>query len=196
MKVQLSTNLVPIFTGTYENIWEVIEYNEEGTEEVEVEYNHIDLMKSIAKTYQKEEKYILSKLNSPFIKSLHFTGDFTSPREYNFRTDVLDFDIEVNRAELIRTLKKLENNQELETFLHDHYTSYDGFISFTPNNYRELKKEIVNQGNEFEQAMGALIRFLAENNIDSTGGTSIEYMVYENWSGNGYGGLDYKIVKE
>ena len=191
MKTILNTNLVPMFSGTYESIWDIVEYNEEGTEEVMVDYDQQDFMASIASAYQDNELQIQKDLNCTFLRGLHFTGKTYSPREYNFSTDELDFEVKLSITELLQVVKNLEANEEFKTFLHDHYTSYDGFMSLTPNNYRDFKEAIVNRGNDFDQALGSLIRYLAGKNLQD-----IEETVYEDWQGNGYGGLDYKIVPE
>jgi hypothetical protein len=206
MKIQLNTNLIPIFTGTYESpFWEVREYNEDGSEEMEVDYNFKELMATIAKAYHNKEDYILSELNVPFIKSIKFNGEFYSPRAYNFSTDTLDFEVDINKKELMAKLEELKNDQGFEKYLHDHFTSYDGFWSNTPNNYNDLVNEIKTwgkstntidgYGREFDQAIGALITYLAGLN-NKYNDYSIEEMVANRWQGNGYGGLDYKIVHE
>ena len=194
MNIQLNTNLVPIFSGTYESIWEVCEYNDNG-DELEVDYKHEDLMASIAQVYGKNEAYILSKLNCPFVKNIKFTGKTFSPREYNFKTDELDFEVTIDKTMLAKTLNSLKSDKNFEAFLHDNYTSYDGFMSFTPNNYDELANQVKTQGDEFEQAIGAIITYLAKPNITHQGGCSIESMVHEDWNGNGYYGLDYQIIE-
>lgn len=192
MKVQLNTNLVPLFSGTYESIWDVTAQDDNG-DELEVEYKHEDLMKSIAETYQAKQGYILSELNSPFITNIKFLGTFANPREYNFKTDVLDFEVNINKAKMLETLRILENSIEFEAYLKENFTSYDGFMSFTPDNYTELMEQVESEGREFEQSIGALITYLAKSNIRADGGCSIEDMVHEDWQGNGYGGLDYTI---
>ena len=195
-EIQLNTNLVPLFHGTYESIWEVSEYNEEGTEELAVEYNQKDLMQSITDAYKRNQKDILSEIGISFITALQFTGTFDSPRYYNFSTDTLDFTITVDRELLSKTLIKIKDNKDFEQFLYDKYTSYDGFISFTPNNYPELVNEIENEGDKFEQAIGALITYLMEKEFKDRGmENTIEMDVYEDWQGNGYEGLQYTIVQ-
>ncbi len=193
MTIKLNTNLVPLFSGTYETIWSVEEYADNG-DELEVDYNHEDLMKSIAEAYQDHTIYIRSELNCPFIKSIKFTGKFFSPSQYNFSTDELDFDIEVDKKQLAVTLEKLADDKDFEKFLQEHYTSYDGFSSWTPNNYNEIKNSIDTHGDDFEQSIGAVVSFLARENTEIDDACSIEGMVHEDWAGNGYGGLDYKIV--
>lgn len=187
MKIQLNTNLVRIFSGTYNTIWEVEEYADSG-DELATEYDFDEFLKSIVETYQSERKYIVSELDIPFISSIEFNGHY-SPREYNFKTDELDFVATVNKAKLHEAVKQLKDDKEFGQYLKDNYTSYDGFMSFTPNNYPELSEQIVSQGNEFEQSLGALVTFL----VGRATLKEIEFDVYETWSGNGYAGLDYKI---
>src|SRR3990172_10375324 len=156
MKVLLNSNLVPLFRGTYESIWEVNEYEDNG-DEVEVDYKFEDLMKSIVEAYKNEEKWILSELNLPFVKDIKFTGEFYSPREYNFVTDEIDFKLDISKAQLVKTLDSLKENQEFKEFLAENYTSYDGFMSFTPNNYNEIRENILSTGSEYEQSISAVI---------------------------------------
>ena len=194
MKYTLNTNLIPLFSGTYETQWEVSEANDEG-EELEVNYDHHELMKSIARVYQKNEDYILRELNCPFIRSIHFTGGTYSPREYNFKTDELDFTIDINEKKLQEALEGLWDNADFDAWLRENFTSRDGFISFTPNSYMKLHDAIVKHTDEHDQALGAVITYLAKKNLKPHGGCSIEEMVHENWQGNGYGGLDYTTAE-
>jgi len=183
-----------MFSGTYESIWEVLETDEEGNE-VMVDYSFQDFMAGIASVYQKNSTYILGELGVDFIKKIKFTGKTNSPKEYNFSTDTLDFDLTIDKKAMLHKLRELENDSEFDQYLKDHFTGYDGFWSFTPNNYIDLKAEILGVGREFDQAIGALITYLAKN-LERGVGTSIEEMVYEDWQGNGYGGLSYTLATE
>lgn len=194
MKYTLNTNLIPLFNGTYETGWEVSEVNDEG-DELEVNYDHQELMKSIAQVYQKNEAYILSELNCPFIRSIHFTGGTYSPREYNFSTDTLDFTVNIDEKKLREALETLRGNTDFETYLHENFTSYDGFISFTPNTYGELYDAITKHGDEHDQALGALITYRNKEELDLYGKCSIEEAIHENWQANGYEGLDYTTAE-
>ena len=63
-----------------------------------------------------------------------------SPREYNFSTDRISFEVSVD----LRKLKKYCFNTERSDFnqyLHDKWSSYDGFISFIPNNVPEFMEK-------------------------------------------------------
>ena len=195
MKVELNTSMVNgIFSGTYENFWEVNEYDDDGNE-LEVDYDFKELMASIGRVYKSEApEIILSEWQLPFIKSIEFTGEFYSPREYNFSTDSLDFVLDINKAGLLRELKKLENSEEFKQFLIDNYRSRSGFWSFTPDNYSEILKSIETDGDDRDQSISAVINYLMPK-VESAY-ESIEGQLYEIWISNGYGGLDYKIIKE
>jgi hypothetical protein len=191
MNIKLNTNLVPMFTGTYESIWELMDYDDDGNE-LELDYNHKDLMNGIVDQYNSNSDYIIRELNIPWIKSIKFTGHW-SPREYNFNTDQLDFTLSIDKEGMIKSLKSLKNDSKFESWLRDNFTSYDGFWSSTPNNYTDLYNELVSEvGSEYDQSLGALITYLAgKKSLED-----IEYMVHDDWQGNGYGGLNYKIVNE
>lgn len=190
MKLLLNTNLIPIFSGTYENMWEVREYADSG-DELTPDYKQKDLLKSIAGIYQGNEEGIRKILGVPFIKKIHFTRKTWSPREYNCNTDQLDFVVTIDKREMVKTLKKLAGNKKFDGWLNANFSSYDGFISFTPNNYRELSEEILGNGREYYQAISALIRFLAKTEY-----REIEQDMYGEWASNGYNGLKYTISSE
>jgi len=187
---ELNTNLIRLFGGTYESQWEITEIADNG-EELEVEYKHNDLMAGIAREYQNHASEIVRDIELPFIKKIEFTGGFHSPREYNFSTDELDFKLELDIDELVKTLKTYKDNAEFRQYLIDHYRSRDGFISFTPDNYEELAKNIIEEGEDFDQSLGAFITYLTSDKFQE-----IENDIWEDWQGNGYGGTDYKIIEE
>ncbi len=189
MIVELNTNMVPLFAGTYETVWEPTECNDDG-EELMLAYEMKDLMQSIVNVYQEHAEYIVKEWSVPWIKSIHFTGSF-SPREYNFRTDELDFTLEINKEAFDWIVRELKNSEGFEKFLNDNYTSYDGFMSFTPNTYSELVLEIQQHGNEYDQAIAAVVTFFTHDKR-----ADIEADIHESWAGNGYGGLEYTIEKE
>jgi hypothetical protein len=193
-KYELNSNLIPLFNGTYESMWEVYGIDDDGNE-LEINYNNTDLMQSIIKAYKSEQPQILRDLKqaTDFITNITFKDSFYSPKEYNFSTDEIDFIITVNKLKLKKTLKELQNDQEFKKFLYDNYTSYDGFISFTPDNPKDLIESIIMDNQESDQAIGALITYLTKAN-DAL--NEIEMLVYDYWGGNGYAGLNYSIVTE
>lgn len=191
MKLELNTSMVPIFTGTYQD-WEPIETEDNG-DEVELDYTHDSLMKSIVEAYQDKTNDILETLKGygiDFIKSIKFTGGYYCPHEYNFKTDSLDFEIEIVNGRLLKVINELKGNDDFELFLNENYSSRDGFISFTPNNWWGIKNAIVNKTDEIEQSVSAIIQYFISK---SESNREIECEVQEYWQANGYLSLDYKL---
>lgn len=193
MIYKLSTNLVSIFSGTYETQWEVMEDSDTAGGVSEACYNHNELMQSIAGVYAEHAEMIKDELSIPWLKSIKFTGGTWSPREYNFTTDSLDFEVNIDMRAMYKYLEALEHNADFAQFLRDNYSSRDGFISYTPDNWGELIHEIKNKGREQTQAMGALITWAGTQsnplNFEYMG--NIEEGIHEDWLSNGYNGLDY-----
>lgn len=195
LTVELNTNLVKrIFNGTYENIWGEYEEEDDNGKNRYMEYNFDSLMKSIQQAYVNNAKTVKDELNVSFITDIRFGKGWWSPSYYNFSTDRLEFEADIDTEKLNKTLEDLANDSSFEEWLHSHYSSRDGFWSFTPNNYKELRTEIEEQGEHFEQALGALITYLSRHLDNRDFYNSIEGMVYEDWSGNGFYGLDYTLV--
>lgn len=190
INVELNTNLVPFFSGTYYSMWEVTDYDDDG-EEVDVSYDFNELMKSIIQEYNNHDQEIIDWFSVPWIKSIKFTGS-NSPREYNFSTDTLDFTLEIDRKEMMKKLNSLKGNKKFYDFLRDHYTSYDGFMSWTPNTYQGIYDGIVGEDDNYFTSMGAFIRFVTD--VDErmkSDNDNIELDIHEDWQSNGYGGLDW-----
>lgn len=194
MIYKLSTNLVNIFSGTYETQWEVEDTDNDGMELPTI-YDPQAMLKTIAEAYEDQVGYIKDELAIPWIKSIHFPGTTWSPREYNFTTDSLDVNFDIDYRSMVKYLDGLENNGDFHTWLNEKYASSDGFISFTPHTWQELRQNIVSHQNYEDQAVGALITWagLQHNprNFEYMG--NIEEQVWDNWNGNGYGGLDYWV---
>ena len=192
-KYKLNTSMIRIFSGTYNTIWEVLETDDDGNE-IDVDYDFDKFMLSIVEEYQGHEAEILRDMDVDFIKSIKFEGCYFSPREYNFRTDSIDFTLDINKAAMLRRVESMLDDKEFDQWLNDNYSSRDGFWSYTPDNTKDLYKAIKNNTDESDQAVAALITYLIRDKIDDCYG--IEYMVYEDWSGNGYGGLELTPVKD
>lgn len=211
----LATSQLHIFSGTYNTGWEPQECSEDGSHELQVEYGFDDMMRSIATAYREKQDKILEMIVRHqertllsfdnfeekdivyFIKSLKFTGRFYSPKEYNFYTDSVDFEIEIDSDDFIKQLKSLESSKEFSEFLKEHYSSGVGFISFIPNNYEELLEHAESDDERHQEyALCALLGFFihyekSERDYDMFR-TDIEILVYEYWSENGYCGLKYE----
>ncbi len=197
MIYKLNTNLVPIFSGTYETRWEIEETDNDGNE-LPVSYDFKAMLKSIAEAYNDNADYIKSELNIPWIKSISFPGGVYSPREYNFSTDSLDMTVEINYRSMFKYLISLEGNEKFTEWLHEHYSSRDGFWSWTPDTWSEIMQSIANKESNQTQSMGALIRWAGlqanPRNFEYMG--NIEEQVWDEWNGNGFGGTDWWVECE
>ena len=180
MIINLNTNLIPIFSGTYNTIWDDVD-NEL--------YEIVDSKKyleSIKDAYDGNIEAINETLPD-WIKITAFTDTF-SPKEYNFSTDTLDFNADLDKEAMLKHLETLESNTEFTDHLRERYTSCDGFMSFTPNNYNDLKEALETESNEFDQSVGALASYLQK---PSNNEWTIEMGVWEYWHGNCIGGVKW-----
>lgn len=90
---------------------------------------------------------IFSKLKE-YVKDDEIFGEFKfkeiwSPQYYNYDTDHLDGEIEVDIEALVNRVKaSKEAVAGLDKYLHEHYSDRDGFVSFIPNNTKDLFEKI------------------------------------------------------
>ena len=192
MILQLNTGMIDkLFSGTYETIWEVGDCENDDGEILYPEYDKKNLIESIRDAYQANKEDILELFKDiDFVIDLDFKG-FYSPREYDFKTDELDIDFSIDEIKLLDMVKVLFDSKLFNDYLRDRYSSYDGFMSFTPNNYRDFREAIIDDGREKDQAIAALINYL----IDGVK-SNLELDIYYYWSENDYCGLDYEYIKE
>lgn len=95
------------------------------------------------------------------IKSIEYKGLY-SPEYYNFETDKLNLIVDCD----IEALKKYcfeDNKAKFDSYLHDNFTSYDGFISFVPNNIKEF---ISKYEDDTERLQNVMIEFYLLQNLD------------------------------
>lgn len=100
--------------------------------------------------------------------ALTYEGTY-HPRYYNFETDSVNFTFEYTDDLKDFLFKYVNENDNFKLFLVDKYTSYDGFISFTPNRWDEW---LEGWNKDEWQCVSALLRFVIEqeasdNNVDS-----------------------------
>ena len=101
------------------------------------------------------------KQKEQIIKSIEYKGLY-SPRYYNFETDKLNLIIDCD----VEALKKYcfeDNKAEFDVYLHDNFTSYDGFISFVPNNVKEFMSEYED---DTERMLNVMIEYYLLENLD------------------------------
>lgn len=95
-----------------------------------------------------------------------------SPRYYNFETDSVIFTFGYSDELKNCMFDYVNGNDDFKKFLKDKYTSCDGFISFTPNNWEDW----FDGWNMDEwKCVSALLRFLIEQKITESENESYWY---------------------
>jgi len=161
MQVKLNTDLVPFFSGTYNTIFDLS--HKYDNDDYDIDHN--EYMDNILEAYKSMDIF----KNIDFVKKVEFIGWY-SPKFYNYGNDELDFVVDIDKKELLKTLNNL-NNKEFKDFLKNNYSSYSGFVSFTSNDYKELYDKAI-MGDE--QSIGAILTYLLKDELEH-----IEYSVYE-----------------
>ena len=72
---------------------------------------------------------------------------YWSPREYNFDCDSCDFELKLDWDLFYQRIIAYTNNnkEEFEEYLNENYSSRDGFMSFTANNYEDWLEDFDNK---------------------------------------------------
>lgn len=111
------------------------------------------------------------------VKDLDFVG-IDSPQYYNYRTDRIILDVEVD-------LKKLEdycfkdNAGDFNKYLEDNFTSYDGFHSFVKNNRLGFYLDYKNDESEKERCLNVMLEYYFTKRIEYYGEESFKVQMYE-----------------
>lgn len=138
-------------------------------------YNHSAFMDDWAEQVYNHIESILKdvfKYHLQMDVNLEYKG-YWSPREYNFSHDVVNFDIDCSEG-WDKLIDFCTTHPDFSKFLKDHYSSYDGFTSFTANNVDTLLEDIAV---EDMTAYGAMITFLLSN-FASDDIRSIDFEIY------------------
>jgi hypothetical protein len=95
------------------------------------------------------------------IKSIEYKGLY-SPKYYNFETDKLELVIDCD-IEALKTYCFKDNCGDFDLYLYENFTSYDGFVSFVPNN---LKEFYAKYEDDTERLLNVMIEFYLLQNLD------------------------------
>lgn len=161
MKIKYYNENMRIFEGYYEsNLYNSnTEYN--LAEILETDVNNINLNFD---EYQKQlNEYIAEQLhdvavtfNHDYIISDISYFSMVSPKYYNYDTDRLVFEIELNLKKL--RLHISNNIKDFEYYLKDNYSSYDGYISFISNNIKDFTSDYLNK-DKIRQCVSVMIEY-------------------------------------
>lgn len=146
MKVTLNTNLFPIISvGMYNSNISPDEIFDDYTinDDKENGYIHFDSEYYWDNFQNDKYKKRIAELAGEYLngKIVSLNGTeitikcrhIFSPSYYNFSTDEIVIDVTYNKRKLLQVAK--DERDQFEAFLKAKYTSYDGFASFTSNNY-------------------------------------------------------------
>ena len=173
MKVTLNTNLFPIISvGMYES--NISPYNVFDDYSIDNDKKNGDIHYSSEYYWDnfQNDKYKkrIQELASEFLdgkidddEGIEITikcKEIYSPKEYNFGTDEIVIDVTYSKMKILQVVKKEHEN--FNQFLKDNYTSYDGFMSFTSNNFDDWLVDF--EENE-DRSVGAVLSYLFQERI-------------------------------
>jgi hypothetical protein len=96
------------------------------------------------------------------------------PREYNFYSDSVSFSLEYDTntfgddfaAWAVKRIKNLGKIPTFNNYLKEHFSSYDGFRSLTPNNTDELKTQLKDKSYDY-RAINAFVAAWVATEIEN-----------------------------
>lgn len=188
MKIKLNTNLCPIVNvGMYDSYislgsrLEDTDYNVERSDNITEEeknyyYENGDCdteryKKDVAEIAIKHIKVFFDDIRHIISVKVCDEANIDSPRWYNYRTDELDFEIEIEDSEInkiIEAVQDVEAGTGFFEWAYDTYKSYDGFISFMPYRKDEFMEGIQDpNSSDFDRALAMyFIWLLKETNAE------------------------------
>ena len=132
--------IVPFFPGFYnsELDWMIDNEIEMYQSENELEYDEICDILDYPKAREAIAKAWLNRFNIETGFNLEFVA-VNSPREYNFTTGRLVAKVSLDDLQRARKIAE-ENDAEFQQYLHDNFTSFDGFYSHYSNDMNAWKE--------------------------------------------------------
>jgi len=167
--IKINSNLFPIISvamyGTIlasENMFDDYQINEDF-ENGDFDMNAEDYWDKFNNNkYVKEVQNIAATYLDGEIETEEFgisidveCGEIYSPKYYNFANDEIDLTVSYNKSIILSAAKK--NKEQFNQFLKENFSSYDGFISHTANNFEEWKQDFKEDN---VQSIGAVLTFL------------------------------------
>jgi hypothetical protein len=201
MKVKLNTGICSIINvAMYESIISPSHIFEDGENKVafsdaltkdEKEYFeneycsswNSDAYKKLVADYAMEIiESFLKSINDTVIISLCGTGAIDSPSYHNYRSDELDFEVEIEQEELMKILSNVTADAVFFKWA-EQFKSHSGFISWMPYRRDDYIQAI--NGEDIERSLAMYLSYLyekqnnfKENEFDHT------YELYEKISSN------------
>ena len=180
MKINYTNWSTKIFEGFYESALFNSDSEYYLSENLESPHEIKDFDKfqnTVGKRIADEVYYPCFCEEDSVVTDLDFVG-IDSPRYYNFTTDKIILDVEVD-------LKKLEdfcftdNGDDFNKYLEDNFTSYDGFHSFVKNNRVGFYLDYKNDESEKERCLNVMLEYYFTKRILSEDEESFKVQMYE-----------------
>lgn len=153
---ELSGSLCPLVdVGMYDSLISLSNWEDDAMYNLQEDYG--EAAKAFAcfgncdvegyhKTVQRNAAEIIDEYAMPIFKeygvaAIKVTGIY-SPREYNFTTDELDFEVYLTddfMEKFKENMQRFRTNPSLQKYIEDHWWSRDGFISFMPQSMSEIE---------------------------------------------------------
>jgi hypothetical protein len=159
----------PLFPGFYNTMFEPCEeneiysHNQENSTDLsydDFEWDYSDYQDRVASafvsSFEREFKDIMPGIDIKFQKVV-------SPREYNFRNDSINIEVNMNFNNFMVIVN--ENKENIREYIRQNYTSRDGFISWHSNDVEDwCNPEYIKEN--LEHRIGALMEALAQHYIE------------------------------
>jgi len=168
---------LPLFTGFYQGAHDGnMEVAEEQIMENYDFNNYDDFIKAynidykaIHKEYSKDYTNEYISLFGEKIKKVTWINiikfiKLTSPQYYNYSTDTIDVEVEVNQEELLAFINKA--GVSFIQYIKGTNTSSDWFITYMPNNIEEYIKNIIEYPNRISQVIEYYLDSITFNEYD------------------------------
>jgi hypothetical protein len=181
--------ILPFFPGFYETSLDLYYRINDMTvfDTVPVTYSEVwDLLEIDNTEYEKEIckqycEYVQFKLDEAGFPCRIECVCKDSPKEYNFRTDRVVANIEMDRSVQIKMIRKIfQNKERFSKILKDRFTSHSGFISFYSNNFDTWKTNTGCFFNLDEIEMETVLMFLLDDFNEDSFISGFEYQICEN----------------
>jgi hypothetical protein len=164
MKAKINTDLFPIIdVGMYNSVLDpdsmfsdVLYDMEDMYVDPEYFWDNFSMQDYVKEVERQAQVFFKGEVYE--VEGMKFkikAGEIYSPKYYNFATDQIDLTVEFNKRHVLKFAK--DNQEWFEIFLKNNYTSYDGFISHTANNYPEWLEDFKDNNS---QAIGAVLTYI------------------------------------
>ena len=200
MRIELNTNLLPVISvGMYESSLSIDVMFDDDFHRLsssktltEGEKNRFYVLLSNDAYEIVVEKYATEALKCFFEDMREQEGldiqlldgaKIYNPKEYNFRTDELDFAIEMDDVVFEEIVNRALGNDEFWKWAKKRYRSYDGFICFMPDSKDEFLWYL--ERGQYDKIVASYLTFVGETVYNCKGEFGYTYLIYENLKNHG-----------